>query len=139
MAALECDECSRERQARGRVAFTAEDARFQRPPFDAAPYIHPNNLPKYYAQQQRAVVFAKQRQRCVNWVVAHDKPLRQDDQALSDEVLNKKRRGWLSYHDQKTGGIMGLLPLVRGLPMRLSDTVDRGLKLYRNRECVLDG
>ena len=34
---------------------------------------------------------------------------------------------------------MGILPLVRGLPMRLSDTVNRGLKLYRNRECTLDG
>ncbi len=95
MAALECDACKGERLARGRVAFSDQDPRFQQPPFEAAPYIHPNNLPKYYAQQQRAIVFAKQRQRCVNWVVAHDKPLHQDDQALSDEVLNKKRLRWL--------------------------------------------
>ena len=139
MASLECVACRGERLARSRVAFSDQDPRFQRPPFEAAPYIHPNNLPKYYAQQQRAIVFAKQRQRCVNWIVAHDKPLHQDDQALSDEVLNKKRLRWLGYHDMKTGGIMGVLPLVRGLPMRLSDTVNRGLKLYRNRECTLDG
>ena len=139
MVALECDICNTERFARGRVAFSDQDPRFQQTPFEAAPYIHPNNLPKYYAQQQRAIFFARQRQRIVNWVVAHDKPLHQDDQALSDEVLNKKRLRWLGYHDMKTGGIMGVLPLVRGLPMRLSDTVNRGLKLYRNRECTLDG
>ena len=75
--------------------------------------------------------FAKQRQLCVNWVTAHDKPLHQDDQALTEEVLNKKRERWLSYHDQQTAGIMGLLPLVRGLPMRLTDSVNRGLGLYK--------
>jgi len=138
MVALECQECRSERSARGRVAFSDQDPRFQRAPFDAAPYIHPNNLPKYFAQQVRATAFAKHRQRCVNWVVAHDKPLHQDDQALSDEVLNKKRLRWLGCHDQQTGGIMGIFPLVRGLPLRLSDTVNRGLKLYRHRRCTLE-
>ena len=28
--------------------------------------------------------------------------------------MNKKRRRWLAFHDQRTGGIMGLLPAVRG-------------------------
>eukprot|EP00973_Karenia_brevis_P050190 6964463-Karenia_brevis.AAC.1 len=45
MAALECDACQSERLARGRVVFSDQDPRFQQPPFDAAPYIHPNNLP----------------------------------------------------------------------------------------------
>eukprot|EP00973_Karenia_brevis_P051269 7121578-Karenia_brevis.AAC.1 len=34
---------------------------------------------------------------------------------------------------------MGLLPAVRGLPMRLTDTVRQGLKLYRHRRCELIG
>ena len=127
MVALECERCQSERHARGRVVLADHDPRFQQPPFDAAPYIHPNNLPKYVALQVRAIEFAKRRQLCVNWVTAQDKPLHQDDQALSEEALNKKRVRWLGYHDQRTAGIMGLLPLVRGLPMRLTDSVNRGL------------
>ena len=34
---------------------------------------------------------------------------------------------------------MGLLPAVRGLPMRLTDTVNRGVKLYKHQRCVLVG
>eukprot|EP00973_Karenia_brevis_P002895 393883-Karenia_brevis.AAC.1 len=82
MVALECDVCRAERQARGHVVHGEEDARFQQAPYDAAPYIHPNNLPKYVALQLRALVFARERQLCVHWVTAHDKPLHQDDQAL---------------------------------------------------------
>eukprot|EP00973_Karenia_brevis_P041285 5712836-Karenia_brevis.AAC.1 len=46
---------------------------------------------------------------------------------------------WLGYHDQQTAGVKGLLPMVRGLPIRLTDTVDRGLTLYKHRRCVLIG
>ena len=84
-----------------------------------------------------AETFAVQRGLCINWVVAQGRPLHRDDQALSQEALDKKRRRWLGFHDQQTGGIMGVLPLVRGLPMRLTDTVNRGLKLFRHRRCVL--
>ena len=53
--------------------------------------------------------------------------------------MSKKRLRWLGYHDQQTAGIMGLLPAVRGLPMRLTDTIERGLKLYKHRRCTLIG
>ena len=58
-------------------------------------------------------------------------------EALTKEQLNKKRTSWLGFHDQKTGGIMGLLPLVRGLPVRLTNTVSFELQLYRNRRCTI--
>ncbi len=61
MKTLECDACKAERRARGRVIFPNEDERLQQPPFDAAPYLHPNNSPKYAALQQRALKFAHQR------------------------------------------------------------------------------
>ena len=139
MHALECEVCQEARLARARVVVENPDPRLQRPPFDAAPYVHPHNVPKYYALQLRALEFAKQRGLCVNWVMAHDKPLHRDDQALSKEALDKKRRHWLGHHDQQTAGIMGLLPLVRGLPVRLTDTVNRGLKLVRHRQCTVVG
>eukprot|EP00973_Karenia_brevis_P060897 8469088-Karenia_brevis.AAC.1 len=34
---------------------------------------------------------------------------------------------------------MGLLPLVIGLPMRLTDSVNRGLGLFKHRRCTLVG
>ena len=137
--ALECAACQETRRARARVVLGDNDPRFQQQPFEAAPYIHPHNVPKYYALQLRACEFARQRSRCVHWVVAHDKPLHRDDQALSPDALDKKRKRWLGYHDQKTSGIMGLFPLIQGLPIRLSDTVDRGLKLFRHRRGVVVG
>eukprot|EP00973_Karenia_brevis_P075944 10551492-Karenia_brevis.AAC.1 len=67
MVAMLCPLCQEERQARCRVVTTANDARFQQQPFDAAPYIHPNNLPMYVALQLRAIAFARQRDLCVHW------------------------------------------------------------------------
>ena len=139
MQALECDVCKQERQERSRVIMGESDPRCLQPPFDAAPYIHPYNLPKYFALQLRAVEFAKQRNLCVNWVVARDAPRHRDDQALSTEALDQKRKVWLTYHDQQTAGIMGLLPLIQGLPVRLTETINKGLKLYKHRSGTVVG
>ena len=54
-------------------------------------------------------------------------------------ALNKKRRRWLEFHDQKTGGIMGLLPLIKGLPVRLTDHINRNLGLYKQTKCTIHG
>ena len=61
------------------------------------------------------------------------------NEALDEDALNSKRRRWLEFHDQKTGGIMGLLPLVKGLPVRLTEHVDRGLGLFKNSKCTIHG
>ena len=60
-------------------------------------------------------------------------------EALDRKALNKKRRRWLEFHDQKTGGIMGLLPLIKGLPVRLTDHIDRNLGLYKQTKCTIHG
>ena len=57
--------------------------------------------------------------------------------ALEKDALEAKKRHWLSFHDQKTGGIMGMLPLIKGLPVRLSDHVDRNMGLYKNTKCTI--
>ena len=59
------------------------------------------------------------------------------NEALDEDALNSKRKRWLELHDQKTGGIMGLLPLVKGLPVRLTDHIDRGLGLFKNSKCTI--
>ena len=58
-------------------------------------------------------------------------------EALDKAALDAKRRRWLEFHDQKTGGIMGLLPLIKGLPVRLTEHVDRGKALFKNTKCKI--
>ena len=58
-------------------------------------------------------------------------------EALGEDALDAKRRRWLGFHDQQTGGIMGLLPLVRGLPVRLTHPDNRNHKLFKNSKCTI--
>ena len=53
------------------------------------------------------------------------------------DALDAKRRRWLGFHDQQTGGIMGLMPLVKGLPVRLTHPENRKLKLFKNSKCTI--
>ena len=108
-------------------------------PFDTAPFIHPQNIPKHAAFLLRAQVFAEERGLLVTWVKAHDTPLHRDDLSLGPEQLDAKRKRWLSFHDQRTAGILGLLPLVKGLPVRLTDSIGRPLKLFKHRRGVVVG
>ena len=60
-------------------------------------------------------------------------------EALDKNRMDEKRRRWLQFHDQKTGGIMGILPLVKGLPVRLTDHIDRDRGLYKQTKCTIHG
>ena len=58
MKALECSVCRTSRQNRCRVRQTDQgDERHAQQPFIEAPYIVPFNMPKYFAQQLRAMEF----------------------------------------------------------------------------------
>jgi len=139
MRALECEVCRAERDQRDRLVKREDDPRFSMEPFVNAPYIHPHNAPKYEALQTRAVQFARTHNLCINWVVAWDQPLHQDHLALAKDVLDKKRLRWLSYHDQQTEGIMGLFPMIRGMRVRLTSTVNKRLKLFKHRPGIIVG
>ena len=82
-------------------------------------------------------MFAEERGLLITWVKAHDTPLHRDDLSLPPAQLDAKRKRWLSFHDQKTAGTLGLLPLVKGLPVRLTDSIDKPLKLYKHRRGVI--
>ena len=53
--------------------------------------------------------------------------------------LDAKRKRWLTFHDQQTSGILGLLPLVKGMPVRLTATLSKLLKLSKHRRGVVVG
>ena len=59
------------------------------------------------------------------WCLAQDWPLTAEEDALTVEQLQQQREAWLLAHDQRTNGIMGLLPLVHDMPVRFTDSVCR--------------
>ena len=139
MQNLECSVCKKDRQSKHLVLDENQDPRLQNEPFLSAPAIYQHNDPKYYIDEFRAQEFARTRNLCINWVVARDTPRHKDDQALSQEALNKKRLQWLSRDDAKTGGMMSLLPLIKGLPIRMTETVDRAFGVVKHRAGIILG
>ena len=105
------------------------------PAFAAAPAIYSFNVPRYFTTQIRAREFGKSHHRQITWFYARDVPLHRDDRDLSAEALMNKLKSWLHRHDQETGHIASIFPLVTNLPVRLTDKVaaNQEYKLYRGR------
>ena len=102
-------------------------------PFVEAPAIYAYNVPKWSTLLLRAREYAKQAQQCLCWSFAHDVPLFSDDRDLPEPKLREKRCTWLQRHDQDTCHLTSMLPLIKDLPVRLTDTINRNKKLYRGR------
>ena len=139
----ECDVCAAERKRRCRVLHSSDLSPMLQddPRFAAAPYIHAYNEPKYHAAQIRALHFGMETRRVVMWFVAEDRPLTKNVGILQDASIDEQRQQWLAYHDMKTGGIMGMQPLVREMPLRITQTDHRrkDKRLFKNSRCVLRG
>ena len=54
-----------------------------------------------------------QQKNVVMWLFAEDRPLSKNVDLLQDRSIDERRQQWVTYHDMKTAGIMGLQPLVR--------------------------
>ena len=131
----ECVHCSTARSNRRRVMRAADVERpeLHEPPFDTAPALYAYNVPRYYTILLRAREYARINSLQLQWCVARDIPLHQDDRDLPIEQLDEKRWRWLHMHDQHTSHIASQLPLVQGLPIRITDAVDRKRGLFRGR------
>ena len=84
---------------------------------------HPFNHPRYHALLLRSLRYARAHKRVVLWYRAIDNPYKGLDE--TGDTLQRRKEIWLTYPDNKTCGIAGLLPLVRGMPMRCTDNIDR--------------
>jgi hypothetical protein len=121
---------------------TEEDKeRFVTAPFDTAAYVHPFRHPSYHATQLRAIAFAKNGNKQLLWVTAHDALV---DKALVGNSAREEARKehWLEFHDRFTGNIPGLLPLVLDLPIRFTDTIDKCSReqgIFKHARGVLRG
>ena len=134
MQQLECKRCQQERRRRCQVLQDTEGEdnkkRFQS--FASAPYVHPFNQPKYHALICHAWQYAKTAQKQLYWCLAQDWPLTAEEEDLGVEELQQLRQKWLLTHDQRTNGIMGLLPLAESMPIRFTDTVSPEQKIFKN-------
>ena len=137
----ECAECRAERRARHRVLTDTDSLapELHRDPFSGAPALYTFNVPRYFATNLRAREFAKQRNIQLSWCYARDVPVHPGDRDLPREKMETKLFSWLRRHDQETGHIPSIYPLAVGMPIRLTENVDRGRQLYRCRKGQIFG
>ena len=136
----ECDVCATERERRRIVAGSARETPDpQAAKFLEGPFVHGFNAAKYVAALLRARWVAHERQHVLLWVVAQDTPLFQLEPEAAIGELQARKENWLQRHDQATGGIMGLLPLLPGMPVRVTQTLPelRPLRLFKNSRAKL--
>ena len=120
----ECDACAAERRRRCIVAGASDfgpnpkDSKFLQ-----APFVHGLNAAKYVAALLRARWVAAEQRHLLLCVVAQDTPLFHTDPDTEAHELQHRKEQWLQRHDQATAGIMGLLPLLPGMPVRITQTL----------------
>ena len=128
----ECASCKQERSRRKRVLDDTETSLADK--FALAPLITAMTKPEYLTSQQRAKLFAQFNRTQVLWIQADDFPLSGETATYSEEKLIQRRQDFLRKHDQSTGGIMGLFPMVYNLPVTFTATVDKKRKIFKFTE-----
>ena len=119
---MEFEECAPERSRRSCIINSERHAAaaYKQEPFANAPFVHPFRAPSYHAQQLPAISFAQSRNHRLLWLTAHDVPVQQGSLGKGEELEQRKAR-WLEFHDRKTSGVLGLLPLVLDLQIRFTE------------------
>jgi hypothetical protein len=137
-AAAECQGCTNFRLARKLVI---DDSTTELPAHIAsARLITPYNRPRYYAAQHRALLFAKTQRTQLLWVQCEDFPLEgQAVTTLNDWELAQRRRSWMRKSDDRTGGVMGFMPLAKDLPMSFTRQLDKRRKILKHTQVTVDG
>ena len=113
-------------------------------PFLSAPYVHRNNEPKYHAMLLRAVEEAKRGHggpKHVLWIRAEDSLHNPKEIGKTEEAIKKKLNRFLQYHDQKTSGIPGLLPLYVDMRARAIEKLAKGksITILKHTPCRIVG
>ena len=122
-----CTLDAEERRSRCRVISGPKDERLQLDKFKNAKIIVANNDARYEINKVRAQEYARSTGASLQWSVATDKA---SNTVLQSEVCSKQTKiRWLRYHDRDTGDLPGMLPIALGMPVALTDHIDRGSKL----------
>ena len=132
-AETNCGACQTERSRRHRVLDNLSNLppSLKSDPYTHAPALYTFNVPRYFSTNLRAREFAKQADLQLSWCYAKDVPLHPEDRNLTSKALEAKLFSWLRRHDQETGHLSSIYALAVGMPIRLTENVDRGRQLYR--------
>ena len=136
-----CEKCSTECERRHRAlnGKTTDNQEFHKEPYSSAPALYSFNVPRYFSTNLRAREFAKQNNVQLSWCYAKDIPLHPGDRELKHDALLSKLFAWLRKHDQQTSHLASIYALAVGLPIRLTESVDRSRGLYRGRKGFIFG
>ena len=121
--AMECKRCRDERLKRVLVARSDEDPRFQSAKFAVAPAVFPNDDLKYEVNMLRAQAHASKSGTGIMYCPAKDTPTADALRVRSD--LASQKVSWLNRHDRESGDLYGMLPLIEGMPVAMTDHIDR--------------
>ena len=105
------------------VAVKDADSRFGKAKFVEAPAIFPNNDLKYDCNKRRGEVWAAQAEQALTYVIAKDTPTAEALRERPD--LPACKFEWIQRHDRESGDLYGIVPLARGMPVTLTDHIDR--------------
>ncbi|CAE7821594.1 pfh1, partial [Symbiodinium necroappetens] len=112
-----------ERAYRRRVILSASDPRLSEKKFVEAPVIVANNDAKYQINKDRSKAYAQSAETECRLSVALDLASNEALQAADCDKAAKIR--WLQYHDRDTADLCGMLPLAIGMPVALTQHLDR--------------
>ena len=130
----ECQECKNERRRRRRVAWSVDDELFGTDAGVSGTCIFATNNIKYETNKLRAKVFASRTEQTITYAVAVDVPKAKALQKRPDLAKADYKKSWLQRRDRACGNLYGMLPLAVGMPVALTDHVDRSEKaLLRGR------
>ena len=105
------------------VAKTEYDKRFNSDKFEIAPAIFPNHDIIYEVNKLRAHAYATKRNIGLMYCPAKDTPTA--DALRERPDLPSQKVSWLNRHDRESGDLYGILPLIKGLPVAMTDHIDR--------------
>ena len=130
---LECQSCKKERKDRKLVASGPTDKRFMEKKFLSAPAVVPNNDMKYELNKKRALGYASNQRIGIMYCPAKDKPSHEALRIRPD--LPAQTIAWLKRHDRESEDLYGMLPLMKGKPVAMTEHIDRSedKRLLRGR------
>ena len=121
----ECKDCRAERVSKQLVARNADDPRFKEDKFVRAPAVFANNDIKYEVNKLRAQAYAAKTKVGIVYCPAKDTPSAEALRARED--LPSQKLTWLQRHDRESGDLYGMLPLIIGMPVAMTNHINRSI------------
>lgn len=118
---MECNTCHSDRASRRRAL--EEGVTLEIDEVECTPSAVPNNDLRYEINKLRAGFFVVKHNAQLLWCPAKDFVAL--DALREDPTLACKKKDWRSRHDRQCGDLLGMLPLVSGMRMLLTDHMDR--------------